>query len=279
MTKYDYRLLVRHYKLYIMKGEAISLKSKSQHKLTDEMLHFLFSSSIFQSFSEDEQVAFLQRYKENEAFHDIPRVAMSLNEIIEEVERTMPSIPEEVTGYFKQPRRSISMCLKIEDNVYHYPFGKCIKEQGPLIVCLQQGNRMEGASLFCKGMIIPLFDMCYRQKRDLIILPFSDDVEELRFEYGESPLNAFGRFIAVDKKGDAKIIPTLERIITIVDEVDVKEQTEVFLFTNNYLVDYYDEKVMELVDVLKEYFVSITAISIDEQHPMHFLDKIYYVNE
>ena len=266
-----------------MKGEEISLKSKSQHKFTDEMLHFLYRSSIFQSFTEDEQVAFLQRYKDNEAFHEILQVAIGLNEVIVEVERTIPSISEEVTNYFKQPRRSISKCLKIEDNVYHYPFGECIKEQGPFIVCLQQGNRMEGVSLFCKGMIMPLFEMCYRQKRDLIILPFSDEVEALRFEFGRSHLHAFDLFIAIDKKGDAKIIPTLERIITIVDEADVKDQTEVMLITNNDLIDYSEDKVLTLVDALKERFVSITAVSMSEQHyekhPMHFLEKIYYVNE
>ena len=266
-----------------MKGETISLKSKSQHKFTDEMLHFLYRSSIFQSFTEDEQVAFLQRYKENVAFHEILQVAINLNEVIAEVERTIPSITEEITNYFKQPRRSISKCLKIEDNVYHYPFGECIKEQGPFIVCLQQGNRMEGVSLFCKGMIMPLFEMCYRQKRDLIIIPFSEDVEELRFEFGKSHLHTFDQFIGMDKKGDAQIIPILKRIITIVDEADVKDQTEVMLITNNDLLDYNEDKVLKLVDILKERFVSITAVSVSEQHnekhPMRFLENIYYVNE
>lgn len=261
-----------------MKGEAISLKSKSQQKFTDEMLHFLYRSTLFQSFPEDEQVAFLQRYRDNEAFHEILQIAIGLNETIAELERTMPAISEDVTHYFKQPRRSISMCLKIEDNVYHYPFGERIKEQGPFIVCMQQGDRMEDVSLFCKGLVMPLFDMCYRQKRDLIILPFSNDVEELRFEFGESPFCAFDLFITINKKGDAKIIPTLERIINIVDDSDVKDQTEVILITNNDLVDYSENKVLELVDALKERFVSITAVSMSEEQyekqPMYFVDKI-----
>ena len=266
-----------------MKGETISLKSKSQQKFSDEMLHFLYKSSIFQSFTEDEQLAFLQRYQENEAFHNILQVALGLNEVIAEVERTMPAISEEVIHYFKQPRSSISMCLKIEDNVYHYPFGECIKWQVPFIVCWQQGNRMESVSLFCKGMIMPLFDMCYRQKRDLIIIPFSEDAEELHFGFGKSHLHTFDQFIGMDKNGDAQIIPTLEKIINIVDEADVKDQIEVMLITNTDLVDYNEDKVLKLVDTLKERFVSITAVSVSEQHnerhPMHFLENIYYVNE
>ena len=256
------------------------MNSNPQPKFTDEMLHFLYSSSIFQSLSEEEQIAFLQKYNENEAFHGILQVAIRLNEVIAEVESAMPSIPEE---YFKQPRRSISERLTIEDNVYHFPFGECIKEQGPYILCLQQGNRMEDVSLYCKGMLMPLFDMCYRQKRDFIILLFSEDVEELRFEYGQSPIQAFDLFVSMFKKGNAKIIPILERILTIWEETDVKDQTEVMLVTNNELADYSEKTVMNLVELLKERSVSITAVAMSEQQfekqPMHFVDKIFFVYE
>lgn len=266
-----------------MKGEAISLKSNPQLKFTDEMLHFLYSSSIFQSLTEEEQNAFLQDYKEHEVFHKILQVAIRLNEVIVEVENTMLPIPKEVRQHFKQPRPSISKRLIIEDNVYHFPFGKCIKEQGPYIVCIQQGNSMEDFSLYCKGMLMPLFDMCYRQKRDLIILLFSEDVEALRFEYGGSPIHMFNHFIATYKKGDAKIMPVLERIIKIWDEADVKDQTEVMLITNNELADYDEKNIMKLVESLKERSITITAVAMSEQlyekQPIHFIDKIYFVFE
>ncbi len=259
------------------------MESKSQLKFTDEMLHFLYSSSMFQSLTEEEQVAFLQEYNENETFHEILKVAIRLNQVIAEVEHTMLPVTEEVSPYFKQPRPSITKRLVIEDNVYHFPFGERIKEQGPYIVCIQQGNSMEDVSLYCKGMLMPLFDMCYRQKRDLIILFFSEDVEELRFEYGESPIRMFNHFITTYKKGDAKIMPVFERIITLWDEADVKESTEVMLITNNQLADYDEKNIMRLVEFLKERSITITAVAMSEQlyekQPIHFLDKIFFVFE
>ena len=260
------------------------MKSNPQLKFTDEMLHFLYSSSIFQSLTEEEQLTFLQKYKENKAFHKILQVAIRLNELIEEVELTMLPISEnDANQYFKQSRRSITERVTIEDNVYHFPFGERLKEQGPFIVCIQQGSQMEEVSLFCKGMLLPLFDMCYRQKRDLIVLLFSDDVEELRFEYGQSPIRPFDLFISMFNKGDAKIIPVLEHVITLWDEADVKDRTEVMLVTNNELADYSEENVMKLIESLKERSISITAVAMSEQQyekqPMHFLDNIFFVYE
>lgn len=277
-------LIEGHDKNDSMKGEAISMKSNPQLKFTDEMLHFLYSSSIFQSLTEEEQLAFLQKYKENETFHKILQVAIRLNELIEEVELTMLPISEnDANQYFKQSRRSITERVTIEDNVYHFPFGERLKEQGPFIVCIQQGSQMEEVSLFCKGMLLPLFDMCYRQQRDLIVLLFSDDVEELRFEYGQSPIRPFDLFISMFKKGDAKIIPVLEHIITLWDEADIKDRTEVMLVTNNELADYSEENVMKLIECLKERSISITAVAMSEQQyekqPMHFLDNIFFVYE
>ena len=266
-----------------MKGEAISMKSNPNHKFTDEMLHFLYSSSIFQSFTEEEQSAFLQKYSGNRAFFEILQVAIRLNEVIVEIERIIPSIPEDVGQYYKQPRRSITERVTIEDNVYHFPFGENLKERGPFIVCIQQGDRMEDVSLHCKGMLLPLFDMCYLQKRDLIILAFSDDIEELRFEYGESSFPTFDMFISTYKMGDAKIIPVLEHVITLWEQAAVKNESEVMLITNNELSDYSEEKLMKLVHTIKERSISITAVAMSEQQfekqPMHFLDKIFFVYE
>ena len=106
---------------------------------------------------------------------------------------------------------------------------------------------------------------------------------ELRFEYGKSNLQTFDTFVSTSKKGDAKILPTIGRVIKILEEVDVKDQTEVVLITNNDLVDYNEEKVMQLVEILKEQLITITAISMNEHHsekyPINFWDKIYYINE
>jgi len=85
------------------------------------------------------------------------------------------------------------------------------------------------------------------------------------------------------KKGDANIIQPLERIITIFEEADVKDQTEVMLITNNEIANFNEGRVTELIDVLKEHSISITAVAISEnlyeKNPMHFFEKMYFVNK
>ncbi|MEK4229953.1 hypothetical protein [Solibacillus sp. FSL H8-0538] len=74
---------------------------------------------------------------------------------------------------------------KVEDNVYFVPFVDHVKHYSPFIICMQQSDTMAEFESFCKGLIIPLFNDCTRQKRDLVIIPFGDKVgEPIVFERG-----------------------------------------------------------------------------------------------
>lgn len=254
-----------------------------REELSDEALHLLYSSRLFQSFSEKDQQAFLERYGKHETFQEMINVAIGLNEVVKEVESYVPALTDEVKDYFKKPNISIVNRIKVENNLYYYPFGENVKHQGPLIICLQQGETMEEFSVFCKGLMLPLFDMCYREKRDLIVIPFAESNHDISFVFGQPLWDEFDQFLDCDLKGEAHLIPALKKAIVKIDEADVKEQIELIVFSNHLLSDYDKDHYEQLAKELKSRGVTFAGIAMSEtlfrEQPLYFFDKIYFVQE
>ena len=263
--------------------EVESVQMKTQNRLSDEMLQFLYQSKTFQSFTEQQQREFLKKYNEHEGFQEILQVALNLHEMIEEVEQMVVPLDEETKSFFATPRHSISTRVTIEDNIYHYPFGEQIKEQGPLIVCLQQGDTMEAVFNFCKGMMMPLFDVCLRQKRDLYIITFGgDDVICHTFPYAAVPLAQFDAWVNTAITGKACLSKALHVASEVYQLADETYNSELMIVTNNMLDDYNDETYKATLQQLIDKNVTISCVAMSEQlydeQPLTFLNKIYYVH-
>lgn len=265
------------------KDEAKILKENVRQVFTDEMLSFLYNSTVFQSFSEEEQQSFIKTYEKNIHFHEILDVAKSLQEVIFEVEQTMDELTDEVCQFFAQPKKSILDCVKVEDNIVYVPFDRYLKDAAPLVVCVQQGEEMKEVEQFCKGMMMSLFDLCLRQRRDLIIILFAEEVTTLKFEYGHFPIHTFDRFIEHHYGGEARLIPVLNYALELFDGAAEKENAELMLITNNHFSDYDEEVLATFESTLANRGISISAMAMSEElfnrQPLHFLDKVFFANE
>lgn len=259
------------------------MKENVQHVFTDEMLSFLYSSTVFQSFSEEEQQSFIQTYEKNVHFHEILDVAKSLQEVIFELEQTMDELTDEVRQFFAQPKKSILDRVKIEENIVYVPFDCYLKDAAPLVVCVQQGEAMKGVEQFCKGMLMSLFDLCLRQRRDLIIILFAEEMTTLKFKYGHFPIHTFNRFIEQMYGGEARLMPVLNYVLELFDGAEEKENAELMLITNNQFSDYDEEVLASFEATLANRRISVSAMAMSEElfnrQPLHFLDKVFFVNE
>ncbi len=266
-----------------MKDEARVLKENVQQVFTDEMLSFLYSSTVFQSFSEEEQRSFIKTHEKNVHFHEIIDVAKSLQEVIFEVEQTMDELTDEVQQFFAQPKKSILNRVKIEENIIYVPFDRYLKDAAPLVVCVQQGEAMKEVEQFCKGMMMSLFDLCLRQRRDLIIIPFAEEMTTLKFEYGHFSIQTFDRFIQHHFGGEARLIPVLNYALELFDAAEEKENAELMLITNNHFSDYDEEVLASFETTLANRHISVSAMAMSEElfnhQPLHFLNKVFFVNE
>ena len=256
---------------------------KLQPVFTDEMLSFLYSSTVFQSLNEEEQQLFIKKYESNHHFHEILSVAQIIQEVIVEVEQSIPPISEEVREFFSKPNKSILDCVRIEDNILHVPFDQLRKENGPLIVCLQQGDDMKEVEQFCKGMILPLLDLCHRQHRDLMILPFAEQASLIQLKCGKITFEQFDTFIHMHLEGVSKLNAVYHVLSECISSLQTTEQVEVIIVSNNHFCDY-NENIMEQFDLFfKAQNIAISAIAMSEEtfnrQPLSFIDKVFFANE
>lgn len=254
-----------------------------QIQLTDEMLQFLYNSDFFQSFSEEEQNSFLKNFQHNEDFIEALSVATSVSTMIDELEQSIPPASDELIDYFKQPRHSISTKATVNKNVIHYPFGEKVKEQGPLIVCLQRSESMKEMLNFCKGLILPLFDLCHRQKRDLIVVPFNQNHFVMRFNCYDFSCERFEQFIRLKTNGEAMMFPLLNSLQTIWENEEVNEQIEVMIVSDLEFKDFQLDCFENALVNLKSLGMSISCVALSEQSFSHQIfqqfDKVYFINE
>lgn len=259
------------------------MNSKNHLEYTDEMLSFLYSSAIFQSLNENQQRTFLNECMQDKHFYGILSVAQSLQGILEEVERIIPPATKEMKQFFMPPKKKIMEKVEIEENVVFVPIEHFKKKCGPLIVCLQQGDEMMDVEQFCKGLLLTLCDICYRQRRDLYVIMYAEQIITLSFELDQISLDTLTNLIQNHQSGTAKLMPALEKSLSIYNNVTINDHTEVMIVTNNHYVDYNEEILNEFAEQFKNEDIMVSAIAMSEEsfgrQPLHFVDKVFFINE
>ena len=207
------------------------MTNKDKTLLTDEILHFLYRNASFQGLSEGSQLQFLDIFLTNDVFKEMIKIAIALEETITEVEATMPKIQHKdlLLPQTKQKELLKSRTV-VEDNVYYVPFEALDNIFSPIVIAIQQSTSMKEFEAFCKGTILPLLNLSALQRRDIILLPFNEKVNEpIYFKNGEIQLQSFIDFMRQSYGGEAKIVPVMERALEIFKEDSIENQYKTWL--------------------------------------------------
>lgn len=253
--------------------------------LNDQVLHFLYSSIAFQQLDEAAQYAFIERFLQDEKFQEIVEVAQSLQESIQEVEAMMPKILERDRLFYKTEQHGLLKAnVVVEGNVYHVPFARKLTNFSPLIVCIQLSQSMAQYETYYKGLLLPLFNLCARQQRDLIIVPFSEErMAPIYYKQGQFTLESFEQLFSMPQHGEANIVPAIEQALMLLVQDEVEQAREVMFITDNQFTDFQmllqADYEVAFADMDAE--VSVIAMSeVDfEVQPIPFANKVFFAGE
>lgn len=265
--------------------EGFHMTKESKTFLTDEILHFLYRSASFQALEEQQQQQFLAHFKKKAFFKELVEIAMALEEMIEEVEATMPKIQDkDFVLPLDQQKRLLKNQTVARGNVIYVPFNKVENVYSPLVVIVQQSDSMHEYEAFSKGTIMPLFNLCAVQKRDLIIIPFSNKIASpLIFKQGLLAISTFDQFLQNYLKGEAQIVPAIKQALEIYALDQINNQRDLMIITDNQFNDAQLMIQHELLERIDELAVDLSVIAMSEQafqqQPIPFADKVFFANE
>lgn len=259
----------------------------NDHKtlLNDEILHFLYKNASFQALEEATQQQFIAKFKEDEHFVEIIEISMSLQEMIQEVEATMPKMQDKDFLLLQQQQKQfVKERTVVEGNVYFVPFQEIEDVFSPMVVALQQSESMLEFDAFCKGTIIPLFHLCASQKRDLIVVPFSNMVHEpIVFKHGVMELPMFEEFIMTGSTLDAELAPAIEQVLAIFEADQINNGRDLMIITDNQFTDFQAVMQADFEQPLNELDIDVSVIAMSEVdfevQPIPFAQKVFFANE
>lgn len=261
------------------------MTNETKSFLTDEILHFLYRSAAFQALEEQQQQQFLAHFTKKALFKELVEISMALEEMIEEVEATMPKIQDkDFILPVDQQKQLLKSQTVARDNILYVPFDKLENNYSPLVVIVQQSDSMHEYEAFSKGTIMPLFNLCAVQKRDLIIIPFSNKIASpLIFKQGLFTISTFDQFLQNFLKGEAQIVPAIKQALEIYARDPINNQRDLMMITDNQFDDFQSLMQQELVKQMDELAVDLSVIAMSEQafqkQPISFADKVFFANE
>lgn len=253
--------------------------------LHDTILHFLYSNSAFQQLEEAEQQAFIERFGQQEKFQEIVEVAFSMQESIQEVEATMPKILERDRLFHKTEQHELlKASTVVKGNVYHVPFEKKQTNFSPFIVCVQCSKSMAQHEVMYKGLLLPLFNLCVRQQRDLIIIPFNDvQHEPIVYKHGQFTVDSFEALFALQQQGEANIVPAIEQALALLAQDEIQHVPEVMFVTDNQFIDFDALQPANYEAAFLDVDAEVSVIAMREvdfdRQPIPFANKVFYAVE
>ena len=261
------------------------MTNDSRTLLNDEILHFLYSKASFQGLSEEEQQQFLLRFQTDDVFKEIIEISIALEETITEVEATMPKIQDRDFLLSQQEQKEVlKERMVVNGNVYYVPFDELDHIYSPMIIALQQSNTMAEFDTFCKGIILPLFNLCALQRRDIIILPFGKETKApLHFKNGIMDTPTFDSFLNGEHSGEAAIVPVLTKALQLFKNDPINNQRDLMIITDNQFTDFNDLIQQDVTHTLRALNIDVSVIAMSEidfeVQPITFADKVFFANE
>lgn len=261
------------------------MTNESKTVLTDEILHFLYRNASFQALNEKQQQQFLEKFGQQPLFIEVIEIAIALEEMIAEVEATMPKIQDRDYLFpIDQQKQLMKDRTVIDGNVLYVPFEKIKNIYSPMIVIVQQSDAMNEFETFTKGTILPLFNLCAVQKRDLIILPFSTKpAQPLLFKNGTLDIELFDQFLKQYLTGDARIMPAIDNAIELFTQDHIDNQRDLMIITDNQFTDFHNVNQQVMAGKMQELDIDLAVIAMSEtdfeKQPISFADKVFFAND
>lgn len=251
---------------------------------TDESLHFLYSSPMFNQLSETAQRQFFATFEQHESLAEILAVAADLYTSVQEVEAIVPPMiqSERTLSEIEVYHQQLKAGAKQQDNVIFVPFGQ--RQASPFVVLLQHSESMAAIAAYMKGLILPLFNLCAKQNRDLIILPFAEQpLAPFVFERGLLNVQAFAELIDLPMTGEANLLPAMEQAYELFAQDAVQQSRELFIVTNNDLCDVSLLQESDYLRALAKAEIELSIIAQSEKQfalkPIPFAQKVYFVED
>jgi len=237
---------------------------------------------MFQQLSEEEQQRFLAQFAHNEQFIKSLAVAIDFQAHLEKMEATVPVI---ASYEVKEPNYDVSIKRKLmiknqsitTGNVTYVPFQQKVDVVAPLIIGFDTSAVMANFEIQAKGLILPLLELCAKQRRDCIVLT---DEEQFIFPHGELITDVMKEVQHIQMKQQANIAALYKRALEIFSTYNTMHDAEFMLLTANTF-----EPVtiaQHTIQAFKSLSVELSAIALDEarfeQAPLVFLDKVFFPN-
>ena len=248
----------------------------------DDVYRFLYSSNMFQQLAEEEQQRFLAQFARNEQFIKSLAVAIDFQAHLGKMDATVPVIAsyDNIEPYHDV---CIQRKLMIKDqtitigNVTYVPFQQKVDVVAPLIIGFDTSAVMANFEIQAKGLILPLLELCAKQRRDCIILT---DEEQFIFPHGELITDVIKEVQNIQTKHQANIAALYKRALEIFSTYNSMHDAEFMLLTAN---TFEPSTISEhTIHEFKSLGVELSAIALDEarfeEAPLVFLDKVFFPN-
>ena len=248
----------------------------------DDVYRFLYSSNMFQQLAEEEQQRFFAQFARNEQFIKSLAVAIDFQAHLGRMGATVPVI---ASYEVKEPHDTGLIQRKIimknqaitKDNVTYVPFQQKIDIVAPLIIGFDTSAVMADFEIQAKGLILPMLELCAKQKRDCIILT---DEDKFIFPHGGLRTDVIHEVQHIQMKKQANIAALYRRALKVFSTYNTMQDAEFMLLTANV---FNPATISEhIIDEFKSLGVELSAIALDEarfeQAPLGFLDKVFFPN-
>ena len=248
----------------------------------DDAYRFLYSSNMFQQLAEEEQQRFLEQFGSDEQFIKSLAIAIDFQNHLGKMEATVPVIAnyehrelyEDVLIQHKLMMKNQSITI---GNITYVPFQQKVDVVAPLIIGFDNSAAMMNFDIQAKGLILPILELCAKQKRDCIILT---DEEKFIFPHGELLTNVIKGVQNIQMKHRANIVALYKQALEDFRTYNITRDAEFILLTAN---TFESSTISEhLIFELKSLGVELSAIALDEarfeEAPLLFLDKVFFPN-
>ena len=263
-----------------MNGKVCEIEVKTL--FYDDVYRFLYSSNMFQQLEEGEQQRFLAQFADNEQFIKSLAVAINFQAHLGKMDATVPVVAS-YDNIELDNDVSIKRKLMIKDqsitmgNVTYVPFQQKVDVVAPLIIGFDTSAVMANFEIQAKGLILPLLELCAKQRRDCIVLT---DEAQFIFPHGELITDVIKAVQHIQTKQQANIFALYERALEIFSTYNSMQDAEFMLLTANMFEP--STIAQHTIQAFKSLGVELSAIALDEarfeQAPLLFLDKVFFAN-
>ncbi|WP_161946639.1 VWA domain-containing protein [Ureibacillus xyleni] len=280
--------------LNLSKGEALSLK-KDIYEVTDMYGKHLNKLSI------KEQLQLAKELQCNPTLKEIADLTGKLKPLVTKKQTLVEQdfainnihvgqelsklIPMELAK-FQYPKTRLDFLRRFSEfQTLQYDNNQPPKGKGPIVFCIDESSSMCSIKNECKAFSLALLMIAKKQKRDMVIIPFSDSLGEVQYFYkGHSSIEQLIDLCNSFLSGGTNFELPLRKSLEIISQSPFKKADILFLtdgssfLTTNFIETFNQtkkQKSCECISIILTNYFNAVDLSIVER----FSDKVIEVND